>query len=185
LGTFTDTGFHGAAINFQRLRVTQLVKKVFAFRNTRKCISALTRAHIRTMHPKPLETNLLAHILFKINFNIIGPSVPHVSQVGSYFQVPRLQMYMAYALSFFTTCPIHTSLWNCTAIIPAYLKHGINNEALHPPVIFMFLLFLSVTRSQTQSMAFPRVKDHVQHLCQRTRNITALYLLLLFQLMHI
>jgi len=45
------------------------------------------------------------------------------------------------------------------------LEHSINNEALHPAVIFMFLLFLSATPSQTQSMVFPRVKDHVQHLC--------------------
>lgn len=53
----TDTGFHGAAISLQTLRVTQLVKNLFAFRETRKCISVLTRAHRRATYPKPLETN--------------------------------------------------------------------------------------------------------------------------------
>jgi hypothetical protein len=57
LSQLTDTRFHGAAISLQTLRVTQLVKNLFAFREIRKCISVLTRAHRRTIYPKPLETN--------------------------------------------------------------------------------------------------------------------------------
>ena len=140
---------------------------------SRMCSPFVTPESVYPYSQRPTEPYTLSHlkaintphILFKISFNIIDPSVPHVSQVGSYFQVPRLQLYTAYVLSFFTTCLTHISLLDCTTITAAYLENSINNEALHPAIIFMFLLFLSATRSQTQPMVFSRVKDHVKHLC--------------------
>jgi hypothetical protein len=99
-------------------------------------------------------------------------------QGRSYSQVPRLQLlYMAYALSFSTICticPTHISLLDCTTIREAYLEHSIIYEVLHTALIFMLLLLLSATRSKTQYMVFPRVKDHVKHTYNTTRDITAL-----------